>query len=645
MAFPVRKPTPREIDSNMRTAPRILLASALTGIAILATGRDAATQQPGVLSVAATQGTGIDGLRRWDATVDRMTRTGDLVVASRLADRALPGRMQEYLAQTVDGIRVHGGGISRQLDGGGVTVSLLGTLHQGIEVDTTPALSGEEVAALLERMHGGEILAGRRPALVVLPLPDGSHALTYRIPMTDRRFYFVDANDGRILHVVDAVMSQSAIGAGAGARGDRKKLSTTQAGGRFEARDGTRPGELVTLDARFNFRRFARLILNHFIDELPPGEPVWTADDVASDADNDWDDPAVVDTHAHGGWTYDYFAARHGWEGIDGANGRVLSIVNVRGANAAFFLPPLGPEGNGAFVYGRTEEETSEDPWTSLDIVGHELMHGVTHFSVSQRTGNEFGLFTDFAVAARLGPTSFVDAEGQTHACDTARFPGLTLTPEGLEPAMLPAWCVNGRFLLASSQGGAVHEAYSDIFGEALGFFHEDAGASADYLVGGDHEFGPIRSLIDPKSLRNGFYPDTYGDRYEFAIMRDADGFWDYSGIVFVDRRFAFSLDGFGYGGSHWNSLILSHAFYLAIEGGTHRGSGMRVEGVGGANRAAIERIFFRAMTELMPSATSLPLTADVIRQAAADLAPGIDAEHAIDQALRAVGLPPQANF
>ena len=114
---------------------------------------------------------------------------------------------------------------------------------------------------------------------------------------------------------------------------------------------------------------------------------------------------------------------------------------------------------------------------------------------------------------------------------------------------------------------------------------------------------------------------------------------------MFVDGRFAFSLNGFGYGGSHWNSLILSHAFYLAIEGGEHRSSRMRVEGVGGANRAEIERIFFRAMTELMPSATSLPLTADVIRQAAADIGPGIDAEHTVDQALRAVGLPPHTDF
>ena len=92
---------------------------------------------------------------------------------------------------------------------------------------------------------------------------------------------------------------------------------------------------------------------------------------------------------------------------------------------------------------------------------------------------------------------------------------------------------------------------------------------------------------------------------------------------------------------SHWNSLILSHAFYLAIEGGTHRTSGMTVEGGGEENRAEMEAIFFRAMRDLMPAMASLPIAAAVIRQSAADLDPGGDAQRAVDQALRAVGLAP----
>ena len=65
------------------------------------------------------------------------------------------------------------------------------------------------------------------------------------------------------------------------------------------------------------------------------------------------------------------------------------------------------------------------------------------------------------------------------------------------------------------------------------------------------------------------------------------------------------------------------------------------MEGVGDAGRGDVERIFFRALTELMPAAATLPLAADTIRQAAADLDAGGAAQQAVEQALVAVGLPP----
>ena len=389
----------------------------------MAAEQDAASQESAVLSISAGHAMNVDELRQWDASVDGMARTGELVVMSRLGDASLDGRTHEYLAQHFAGIPVFGGGVSRQLDAGGVTVSLFGTVHQGVDVDVAPALSGAEVAALLEQMLGGEVLAGGQPSLGILPLPDGSYTLAYAVAMSDGYFYFADAADGRLLHRINAVKEQqAAVGAGAGSQGNQRKLSTTEEDGRFQAHDRMRPAEIVTLDVRFNFLRFNRLMADHLIDSLPPGEPIWTADDYATDADNEWDDPTVVEAHAYTGWAYDYFSARHGWEGVDGANGRTISMVNLGFANAFFAYPPLGPEGNGAFGYGRRIDETSEEPFTLFDVVGHELMHGVTHFSVSNRTGSPFGLFNLIPLGARLGPQSFTDRFGRTHTCDTARF-------------------------------------------------------------------------------------------------------------------------------------------------------------------------------------------------------------------------------
>ena len=422
----------------MRTAPRIVIALALIGIALMATEHDAAAQELDIVSIAAGQSLGPDALRRWDATVHGMERTGNLVVMSRRSDDSREGRTHEYLAQYHAGIPVHGGGVSRQLDPGGVTVSLFGTLHQGIDVDPTPLLSGAEVAALLEVMHGGKFVADRQPPLSILPQLDGSHVLAYQVAMSDGYFYFAGAANGKLLHRVHAFKSQSAVGAGADSTGIRRKLSTTQGDAGFGAYDRMRPGELITLDTQFNFLRAIRLIFGHFFNMMLPGEPLWTSDDIAVDADNDWDDPAVVGAHVYSGWTYDYFSARHGWEGIDGANGRTISMVNIDEDNAFFVPPPFGPEGRGVFGFGRATDETSEDPLTVLDIVGHELMHGVTHFSVSNRTGSPLGLSNPFPLDVRLGPESFTDVDGETYTCATARFPGLVETMEGLEEGLVP---------------------------------------------------------------------------------------------------------------------------------------------------------------------------------------------------------------
>ena len=116
--------------------------------------------------------------------------------------------------------------------------------------------------------------------------------------MSDGYFYFAGAANGKLLHRVYALKSQSAVGAGADSTGMRRKLSTTQGDAGFGAYDRMRPGELVTLDARFNLLRAFRLILGYLF-QLPPGEPVWTSDDIAVDADNNWDDPAVVGAHVY----------------------------------------------------------------------------------------------------------------------------------------------------------------------------------------------------------------------------------------------------------------------------------------------------------------------------------------------------------
>ena len=219
------------------------------------------------------------------------------------------------------------------------------------------------------------------------------------------------------------------------------------------------------------------------------------------------------------------------------------------------------------------------------------MTHGVAFYSVNQRTGSPFGIIDAFieGESFRFGPRQFTDDEGVTHVCRTTTFRGRARTETGaIEEREFPAACSDdGRFLLASRQGGAVEEALADIFGVSAGFFHEQDGATGSYELGVDLAYGVIRSLSDPTARR---YPGAYRDRIEFAFfcVEDIDGdcYRDFSGASFIRGRYHTTYDRCCYGANHWNSTILSHAFYLAVEGGTNLATGHAVEGVGAADRA-----------------------------------------------------------
>ena len=529
------------------------------------------------------------------ATVDAMTRAGDLVVVSRSVDRLLPDRIHEYLAQHLDGVPVHGGGVSRQTRNG-ETVSLFGRIHENIEIGTVPSLSPDDALAGLAQATDASSVD--TPDLVVLPLPDASYRLVYRALMSDARLYFVDAADGSVVGSHDVTSRQQAVGVGTGIAGDRKNVSTTRAGGVYQAIDQLRPGAIVTLDMKYRQSRLSSLI-----DPGPRGVRRWLDSDVAADPDNVWEDnPAAVDAHAHTGWTYDYFAQRHNWYGLDGDNGRILSLVNNGFANAFFAPPPFGPEGRGAFGYG----EIAGTSFAVEDIVAHELMHGVTHFAVSQRTGVPYPLGD---VYATLGPASFRYTDGRVFTCNNFK-------PTHRGVVVLRPLCRNGRFLLWAADGGIIHEAFLDIFAHAVEFFHEDRAdplLAADY-VSGEHvplpearrDAGNPRSINIPRTDIP--YPDAWDSMIRF-IMTTRDGRTfagaSWTPLAFVNGRFVGLVPADG-GGVHDNSTVLSHAFYLAIEGGTNATTGRSVTGVGPANRADVERAFFRAMTDLMPPDASL---------------------------------------
>lgn len=539
----------------------ILVALALTAALAPPAG---AQNHPGLQRVTAGVGRSIADLRQWDQRVTVMLRDGDLRITSATGDSDVSGRAHERAAQYYRGVPVFGADVTRQL-ADGQTVSIFGVLYSGISLDITPKLTAEEAAAVLQRLTGRALGPSHAPELTILPLDGGGYALTWRARVMmpgALTMYFLDARDGKVILELSDLKTQAAVGRGRGVLGDDKKISASLNTGQYYAIDALRPPQIVSFDMRGNLTRT--------LDFLN-GVVGLGMSDVAVDADNDWTDGPNVDAHAYSGFTYDYYFKRHNRVGIDNHNLRMLSIVHPVKRQDIFSQPDdvVGIfylnafyAGSGIMVYGEglppgfvvlPFRQTVDYFAAGLDVIAHELTHGVTDY-----TSN----------------------------------------------------------LIYRNESGALNEAFSDVMAVGVEFMFQTAGnglRQADYVIGEDVFRGNpsgIRNLADPGQLTD---PDHYS------------------------KRFTGTLDN---GGVHLNATIPGHAYYLAIEGGTNRTSGLSVTGVGGANREQIEKVFFRAFTAMMPASADFATARAVTIQAARDLyGAGSPAERAVTQAWSAVGV------
>ena len=310
-------------------------------------------------------------------------------------------------------------------------------------LNTDAALSRDAARSAIARAVGGQA-TGDLPELVVLPLSDGYH-LAYRGQAIDghragqRRSS--TRTRGALLQQFSEFQTDGIVGKGTGTFGDDKKISVKAASGTFVADDGLRPAAITTYDMKGNLTRTMQ-VLNRLTNV--------TAADIAADTDNVWTDPGVVDAHVYAGWYYDFLFKRFGRHGLDDRDLRIAilthpvrladladgepgrrrhSITTTRSsappADRTAAAPCTFGEGVPRGYFGNFEVKNFA---AALDVVAHELTHGVT------------------ANSARLNGFPF-------------------------------------------SEAGALNEAFSDMFGLATTFSYEppgNAALQANYTVGKD---------------------------------------------------------------------------------------------------------------------------------------------------------------
>ncbi|MEV0822337.1 M4 family metallopeptidase [Nonomuraea rubra] len=315
-----------------------------------------------------------------------------------------------------------------------------------LNVDPAPAVSAETAAGiargLMTRDHQAARagIAAKAGELVVVPRGQG--VLAWHVVLSGREAgrpllldAYVDAHSGRPLFTVDRLRREGPVeGTGRTAHGRDVVLQAYQrADGAYELRDRSRPmwngttGEILTYDAR------GADFSDYLGSGIPPGTDLVRSAAPAFGPEHT--ESGAVDAHWGAGQVYEYYR-RLGREGLDGRGGTMYSVVNVTAQGEPF----ANAFWDGTkMVYGGGGPDFHSFA-ASLDVVGHEMTHGVIEHSANLVYLGQSGAINE-GLADYFGNAIQVDTLGIPMTD-----PDASLLGEGLCKTLPPAECA-GRDL------------------------------------------------------------------------------------------------------------------------------------------------------------------------------------------------------
>lgn len=456
------------IDAATRT-PRMLRGAGLGRALRARAGRDAATDTARAF------------LREHKALLRLDDPDRELVLERRVRDAL--GRTQLRFGQRHAGLRVWPAERIVHLDANGDVAALAGRGAMTPDgVDTVPQVDARSaVEAARAHLGAATDVAIAGPELLYWSgaAGDAAPSLAWKVfvPASVRGQWWVivDASSGAIAAAWNTVQDADVAGSGIDAFGTTLPLRVWQeAPGQHFLVDASKPmfdpgsdppdpdttrGGIIVLDARnqpptSDPRAFPTLVHLTSSTGASPWAPQGSGGANVGDG---------VSALANLSRVYDYFLSVHGRNSLDGVGASLLAVVRLgRSFQNAFFLSE-----NNIMAFGDAEKYAG-----ALDVVAHELAHGVTHHSAN---------------------------------------------------------------LIYQNESGALNEAFSDIFGEMVEA-HVAGVATPDWLVGSPPAFAvPLRDMEDPSSLFIGGsinrpYPEKYSQRIVTSL--DSGGVHLNSSIV-----------------------------------------------------------------------------------------------------------------
>lgn len=374
--------------------------------------------------------------------------------------------------QTINGVPVFGRFlISHELRAQGRFDVDGDVVRTGFPVNTAPTLTSEDAVTAAMVDFGGDGFATAE--LVLLPFDGGMH-LVYDVDIKNtvgtetneprRERMFIDAHNGATLMKYDNLQTGKP---GSGGGGSTSGTAATGTGhgyyaGTVSALPIAVSGSTYLLqDVPNNGKTydFANSTCNIFGCGTKTGTLFTSASSTFGSTGSLSERSAIgVDAHFFAQKTLAYYASTFGRNGIDGANNKNLSMGHMvsrthygRSYNNAYW--------DGASMTYGDGDGTTYNPFDAIDVVGHEMTHGIT-----ERTAD----------------------------------------------------------LVYSNESGAANESYSDIFGATIEFKtgtivgYGNKSYSPDWLIGEDLYIAQdgtkaIRNMADTHQQGD---PDHYSERY-----------------------------------------------------------------------------------------------------------------------------------
>lgn len=354
---------------------------------------------------------------RWFVTNMGANTTFHLTQSSYNKDAA--GNLHYKFSQSYKGIPVEGAVINIHCKKN-LPANFNGVFYPQLSANIKPSINESKALSIALEQFSGASFAWQNPAyekmiakvskgkqttyfpkasMFIVPLVKAGESPKYRLayqfniyaiaPMR-RRMIYVDALDGSVLFSKELLHDVAAIGTAHTKYSGIQNITTDKvAGDTFFLQEEVDGVTLATLNGK------------NFIKETFSGDIVDFVDN-----DNDWNnvnadmDEVATDLHFGIEKTYDFYKKVFLRNSVDDAGHYMYGVAHIADSGRKY----ANAFWNGNFFMCGDGNDTSINPLTSLDVVGHELTHGVTQFSAGLTYMNESGALNE----------SFSDIFGKT---------------------------------------------------------------------------------------------------------------------------------------------------------------------------------------------------------------------------------------